>query len=102
MKKQAVVIMDQSQKSSDRERTVLQQAQEALKLKETATTEAFLRATNREEYMLDLLTDASLDMVGKLRLLTLFVYPYVPCSRLIVPFDMVRLLFGRWCRRSSC
>jgi hypothetical protein len=50
MKKQDVVIMDQSQKSLDRERAVLQQAQEALKLKETATTEAFTRHQPRRIY----------------------------------------------------
>ena len=64
MKRQAVVIMDQSRKSLERERAALQQAQETLELKETATAEA-LRATIREEYMLDLLTNASLDMAGK-------------------------------------
>jgi hypothetical protein len=64
MKRQAVVFMDQSRKFLDCELTAIQQAQEALKLKETATAEA-LRAASREEYMLDLLTDASLDMAGK-------------------------------------
>ena len=64
MKRQAVVIMDQSRKSLERERAALQQAHETLELKETATAEA-LRAASREEYMLDLLTDTSLDMAGK-------------------------------------
>jgi hypothetical protein len=72
MKRQVVVIMDQSRKSSDRERVAVQQAQEALQLKDSAATEA-LRATNREEYMLDLLTDVSLDMAGKLYLFILFL-----------------------------
>ena len=71
MKRQAVVIMDQSRKSLERERAALQQAQETLELKETATAEA-LRAASREEYMLDLLTDASLDMAGKRYL---FIHP---------------------------
>jgi hypothetical protein len=75
MKRQAVVFMDQSRKFLDCEQTAIQQAQEALKLKETATAEA-LRAASREEYMLDLLTDASLDMAGKRYLFTL---PFTIC-----------------------
>jgi hypothetical protein len=85
MKRQAVVIMDQSRKSLERERAALQQAQETLELKETATAEA-LCVANREEYMLDLLTDASLDMAGKRYLFILpCTYPYVSFSRFIVP-----------------
>ena len=71
MKRQSIAIMDQSRKSLERERAALQQAQEALELKETATAET-LRAASREEYMLDLLTDASLDMAGKRYL---FIHP---------------------------
>jgi hypothetical protein len=63
MKRQAVVVMDQSRKYSDREQSALQRAQEALKLKEFATAEA-LHATKREDYMLDLITDASKYMAG--------------------------------------
>jgi hypothetical protein len=66
MKKQAIIVMDQSRKSSDREKSALRQAQEALELKETAVAEA-LRATTREDYMLDLMTEASQDMAGTLR-----------------------------------
>jgi hypothetical protein len=66
MKKQAVTVMDQSHKSLDHEQDALQQAQEALKLKESAAADA-LRAITREDYMLDLMTDASQDMVGMLR-----------------------------------
>ena len=66
MKKQAVTVMDQSRKSLDREQAALQQAQEALKLKESAAADA-LRAITREDYMLDLMTDASQDMAGMLR-----------------------------------
>jgi hypothetical protein len=47
--------MDQSRKSSEREKTALRQAQEALEWKETTVAEA-LRATTREDYMLDLMT----------------------------------------------
>ena len=51
----------------------LQQAQEALKLKDAAVAEV-LQATSRENYMLDLLTDASLDMAGKSHLMRSFTY----------------------------
>jgi hypothetical protein len=40
MKKQAITIMDQSRKSSERENAALRRAQEALELKETAVAEA--------------------------------------------------------------
>ena len=63
--------MDQSRKSSEREKTALRQAQEALELKEVAVAEA-LQATARETYMLDLMADASLDMAGMLRFITPF------------------------------
>jgi hypothetical protein len=56
----------------------LQQAQEASKLKDAAVAEA-LQATSRENYMLDLLTDASLDMAGKshpMRSFTYFAYEF--------------------------
>jgi hypothetical protein len=55
--------MDQSRKSSEHEKAALRQAQEALELKESAVADA-LRATKREDYMLDLMTEASQDMVG--------------------------------------
>jgi hypothetical protein len=66
MKKQALVIMEPSRKSSEREKLALQQAQEALALKETAITEA-TEATSRENYMLQLMNDSILDMTGTLR-----------------------------------
>jgi hypothetical protein len=65
MKKQALVVMEQSRKSSEREKIALQQAQKALALKEAAVTEA-AQATSQEDYMLQLMTDASLDMTGTL------------------------------------
>jgi hypothetical protein len=58
--------MDQSRKSSDREQAALRQAQEALELEKTAVADAS-RAAKRENYMLDLTTDASQDMAGMLR-----------------------------------
>jgi hypothetical protein len=63
MKKPALVIMEQSRKSSEREKVVLQQAQEAIALKEAAVTEA-AEAASRENYMLQLMNDSSLDMTG--------------------------------------
>jgi hypothetical protein len=65
MKKQALVIMEQSRRSSENEKLALQQAQEALALKETAVTEA-AKATPRVDYMLQLMNDSSLDMAGML------------------------------------
>jgi hypothetical protein len=76
MKKQIVIVLEQSRKSSDRERAALQRAQEALELKETATADA-ARSAQRENYMLDLMTDASHDMAGMLPLFLLFLrYPF--------------------------
>lgn len=72
-KKQSLIFMEQSRKSSEREKMAFQQAQEALKLKVAAVAEA-LQATSRENYMLDLLTDASLDMAGKSHLMRSFTY----------------------------
>jgi predicted PhzF superfamily epimerase YddE/YHI9 len=69
MKKQSIIVMDQSRKSSEREKIALQQVQEALNLKESAVAEA-LWATSRENYMLELLNDASLDMTSKFLLLS--------------------------------
>ena len=73
MKKQSLIVMEQSHKSSEREKMALQQAQEALKLKDAAVAEA-LQATSRENYMLELLIDASLDMEGKSRPMRSFSY----------------------------
>jgi hypothetical protein len=102
MKKQSLIVMDQSRKSSERERIALQQAQEALELKEYAVAEA-LQTSSRENYMLELLTDASLDMAGKFLLLcSPFSYLCTSFSILIIFPDMVRLLLGCYCRRSAC
>ncbi|KAK1648690.1 hypothetical protein QYE76_066495 [Lolium multiflorum] len=55
--------MEQSRKSSEREKIALQQAQDAISEKDSAIAEA-AAATSRENFMLQLLTDASLDMAG--------------------------------------
>ncbi|KAK1649606.1 hypothetical protein QYE76_067411 [Lolium multiflorum] len=63
MKKQSLMLMEQSRKSSEREKVALQQAQDAIIEKDAAVAEA-AAATSRENFMLQLLTDASLDMAG--------------------------------------
>jgi hypothetical protein len=73
MKKQILVIMEQSRKSAEREKIALQQAQEALTCKEAAVTDA-AQAASRENYMLELMNDASLDMAG---MLPVFVIPRI-------------------------
>jgi hypothetical protein len=65
-KKQIVMIMEQSRRSSQNEKRAIQQAKEAVALKETAVAEA-AEATRRENHMLELMNDASLDMAGMLR-----------------------------------
>jgi F0F1-type ATP synthase membrane subunit b/b' len=75
MKKQALVIMEQSRKSSEREKVALQQAQEAIASKEAAVAEA-TQATSRENFMLELMTEASLEMAG---ILSRAETPFVPC-----------------------
>jgi hypothetical protein len=69
MKKQTITVMSQSRKSSKREEITLRPAREALELKETEVAEAS-QATSQENYMLDLMNDASLDMAGMLRFIT--------------------------------
>jgi hypothetical protein len=64
LKKQAVTALDQARKSSDREQAALLQTQEARDLEKAATLSA-TRSAERESYMLDLMTDASLDMAGE-------------------------------------
>jgi hypothetical protein len=65
MKKQALLTMEQSRKSSEREKIALQQAQEAIASKEAAVAEA-IQATSRENFMLELMNEASLEMAGML------------------------------------
>ena len=65
MKKQTMTALEQARKSSDREQSALRQAQESLELEKTATSNA-ARSAQRENYMLDLMTDGSQDMAGTL------------------------------------
>jgi microcystin-dependent protein len=55
--------MEQSRKSSEKEKVSLQQAKDAIAEKEAAVSEA-AEASARENYMLQLMTDSSLDMTG--------------------------------------
>ena len=65
MKKQTLAMIEQSRKASEREKIALQQAKEALSAKEAAISEAE-KATTRENSMLELMTEASVDMLGML------------------------------------
>ena len=75
-KKQILVIMEQSRKSSENEKRAVQQAQEAILLKETAVAEA-AEATRRENHMLELMTEASLEMAGMFLKLNLPLFLYL-------------------------
>ncbi|KAK1620839.1 hypothetical protein QYE76_026356 [Lolium multiflorum] len=62
-KKQTLVMMEKSRKSSEAEKIALQQACEAMAAKEIAASEAE-KATTRENFMLELMSEASADMSG--------------------------------------
>jgi hypothetical protein len=70
--------MEQSRKSSEKEKLPIQQAQDALALKESAVAEA-RQAASRENCMLDLMIEASQDIAGMplnlILLLILFLCP---------------------------
>ena len=78
-KKQTLVMMEQSRKASEREQIALQQAQEAMAAKEAAVSEAE-KATTRENFMLELMNEASVDMSGMLFQITtssvFFLHPF--------------------------
>ncbi|KAK1670113.1 hypothetical protein QYE76_058272 [Lolium multiflorum] len=61
VKKQSLILMEQSRESSEKEKIALQRAQDAISERDTAVAEADA-AASRENSMLQLLTDASLDM----------------------------------------
>jgi outer membrane phospholipase A len=63
MKKQTLAMMEQSRKASEQEKLALQQAKEAMAAKDTAVLEA-KEATTRENSMLELMLEASTDMLG--------------------------------------
>jgi F0F1-type ATP synthase membrane subunit b/b' len=64
-KRQTLVMMEQSRKASEAEKIALQQSQEAMAAKEIAHSEAE-KATTRENFMLELMNEASADMSGML------------------------------------
>ena len=64
-KKQTLVMMEKSHKSSEAKKIALQQAREAVATKEVAASEAE-KATTRENFMLELMNEASADMSGML------------------------------------
>jgi hypothetical protein len=70
VKKQSLILMEQSRESSRKEKLALQQTQDAMTEKDAAVAEA-AAATSRENSMLQLLIDASLDMAGKFHYLCL-------------------------------
>jgi hypothetical protein len=77
MKKQALIIMEQSRKSSEKEKIALQQAQDAIAAKEDVVAAA-AEASRRENFMLELMLDSSLDMAGILHSLD-HNFLYSPC-----------------------
>lgn len=63
MKKQTLAMMEQSRKASEQEKLALQQAKEATAAKDAAVLET-KGATTRENSMLELMLEASTDMLG--------------------------------------
>ena len=63
-------MMEQSRKASEREKIALQQAKEAIAAKDAVVSEAE-KATARENSMLELMSEASTDMLG------LFFQPHI-------------------------
>jgi hypothetical protein len=62
-KKQTLAMMEQSRKASEQEQLALRQAEEAMAAKEAAVLEA-KGASDRESSMLELMMEASSDMLG--------------------------------------
>jgi hypothetical protein len=99
MKKQTVIVLDQSRKSSDREQAALRQAQEAHELKEMATAKT-TRSAQRESCMLNLMTDASQDMAGMLLLSPCCFYVSLLMLHCFFPYVVHRFVPG-CCRRRT-
>ncbi|KAK1607191.1 hypothetical protein QYE76_030864 [Lolium multiflorum] len=81
VKKQSLILMEQSRASSEKEKIALQQAQDAITDKDAAVAEADA-AASRENSMLQLLTDASLDMYDAIGLLDLSIGGYATDAKL--------------------
>jgi hypothetical protein len=71
LKRQTVTALDQANNSYELEQAALLEAQKSVDLEKAATLKA-TRSAERENYMLDLITDASEDMAG-----ALFFFPLV-------------------------
>jgi F0F1-type ATP synthase membrane subunit b/b' len=69
MKKQTLAMMEQARKASEQEELALRQAKEAMAAKDAAVLEAEGAAT-RENSMLELMLEASTDMLG------MYLQPY--------------------------
>ena len=69
MKKQTLAMMEQTRKASEQEELALRQAKEAMAAKDVAVLEAEGAAT-RENSMLELMLEASTDMLG------MYLQPY--------------------------
>jgi DNA-binding ferritin-like protein len=78
IKKQSLMLMEQSRKSSEERKVALQQAQDAIAERDSAVADA-ATATSREIFMLQLLTDASLDMAGVRQYLCYALSFFFPC-----------------------
>jgi hypothetical protein len=70
--------MEQSRESSEKEKIALQQAQTAIAEKDSAVAEA-AAAASREDSMLQLLMDASLDMAGMFHLSLSCFFSFAAC-----------------------
>jgi hypothetical protein len=56
-------MMERSRKASEREKVALQQAKDAIAARDSAVSEAE-KATTRENSILELMSEASVDMLG--------------------------------------
>jgi hypothetical protein len=101
MKKQVLLVMEQSRKATEREQVARRQAQEAMAAKEAAIAEAN-QATSRENSMLQLMNDSSSDMTGTLYCLITFDSYLCWFSFLADSSIENRFFFGYCCRRSTC
>jgi 3-phosphoglycerate kinase len=82
MKKQTLAMMEQSRKASQKEKVALQQAKEATAARDAAVSETEKAAT-RENFMLDLMIEASADMSGMLLQTEIPVFSLLLCSRFV-------------------
>ncbi|KAK1641692.1 hypothetical protein QYE76_059497 [Lolium multiflorum] len=87
VKKQSLILMEQSRESSEKEKIALQRAQDAISERDTAVAEADA-AASRENSMLQLLTDASLDMAELSHQLEKTLGAIVDCDSFSGPADI--------------